>query len=54
PDKDQHLDQDDLPLWVMSDFGSGSSSGGSGGSDSFGSGFGGGSSGGGGFWGVVG
>ena len=50
PDKDQHLDQDDLPLWVMSDFGSGSSSsGGSGGSDSFGSGFGGGSSGGGGF-----
>ncbi|WP_424321063.1 TPM domain-containing protein [Lacticaseibacillus chiayiensis] len=50
PDKDQHLNQDDLPLWVMSDFGSGSSSdGGSGGSDNFGSGFGGGSSGGGGF-----
>ncbi|ABJ69051.1 TPM domain-containing protein [Lacticaseibacillus paracasei] len=49
PEKNQDLSQYDLPLWVVSDFGSSAGSGSSGGSDNFGSGFGGGSSGGGGF-----
>ena len=48
PDQDQDLSQSDVPLWVISDFGSATSSH-SGDSDDFGSGFGGGSSGGGGF-----